>query len=166
MKKILTIYYSYSGNTKKIAEKIHDALGGDIAEIAPVVPYTGDYDAVVEQGNEEVQKGFKPKIRPLTVNPADYDVIVLGTPVWWYTFAPAVKTFLESNDFSHKTIFPFATNGGWIGYTFKDIATSRKAEEKGVTIKKGLNLRFDGNAMRTPQSELNGWISAIAKEEL
>lgn len=81
------------------------------------------------------------------------------------TFAPAVKTFLESNDFSQKTIFPFATNGGWIGYTFKDIAASCKAEEKGVTIKKGLNLRFDGNAMRTPQSELNGWISAIAKEE-
>lgn len=81
------------------------------------------------------------------------------------TFAPAVKTFLESNDFSQKTIFPFATNGGWIWHTFKDIAASCKAEEKGVTIKKGLNLRFDGNAMRTPQSELNGWISAIAKEE-
>ena len=81
------------------------------------------------------------------------------------TFAPAVKTFLESNDFSQETIFPFATNGGWIGHTFKDIAASCKAEEKGVTIKKGLNLRFDGNAMRTPQSELNGWISAIAKEE-
>lgn len=81
------------------------------------------------------------------------------------TFAPSVKTFLESNDFSQKTIFPFATNGGWIGHTFKDIAASCKAEEKGVTIKKGLNLRFDGNAMRTPQSELNGWISAIAKEE-
>ncbi len=81
------------------------------------------------------------------------------------TFAPAVKTFLESNDFSQKTIFPFATNGGWIGHTFKDIAASCKAEEKGVTIKKGLNLRFDGNAMRTPPSELNGWISAIAKEE-
>ena len=46
------------------------------------------------------------------MNHADYDVIVLGTPVWWYTFAPAVKTFLESNDFSQKTIFPFATNGG------------------------------------------------------
>ena len=165
MKKILTVYYSYSGNTKKIAEKIHDALGGDIAEIETVVPYSGDYDAVVDQGNKEVQKGFKPKIRPLPVNHADYDVIVLGTPVWWYTFAPAVKTFLESNDFSQKTIFPFATNGGWIGHTFKDIAASCKAEEKGVTIKKGLNLRFDGNAMRTPQSELNGWISAIAKEE-
>lgn len=81
------------------------------------------------------------------------------------TFAPAVKTFLESNDFSQKTIFPFATNGGWIGHTFKDIAASCKAEENGVTIKKRLNLRFDGNAMRTPQSELNGWISAIAKEE-
>ena len=81
------------------------------------------------------------------------------------TFAPAVKTFLESNDFSQKTIFPFATNGGWIGHTFKDIAASCKAEEKGVTIKKGLNLRFDGNAMRTPQSELNGWISALAQEE-
>ena len=89
------------------------------------------------------------------MNHADYDVIVLGTPVWWYTCSPAMRAFLTAHDLS----------GGWIGHTFKDIAASCKAEEKGVTIKKGLNLRFDGNAMRTPQSELNGWISAIAKEE-
>ena len=61
MKKILTVYYSYSGNTKKIAEKIHDALGGDIAEIETVVPYSGDYDAVVDQGNEECKRASSRK---------------------------------------------------------------------------------------------------------
>ena len=162
----LILYYTYHGNTQRIAERIHAAIGGDIARIDTVAPYTGDYDDVVAQGEREVKRGYLPPLKPMDIDLDRYDTIVLGTPVWWYTFAPAVKTFLESNDFSQKTIFPFATNGGRIGHTFKDIATSCKAEEKGVTIKKGLNLRFDGNAMRTPQSELNGWISAIAKEEL
>lgn len=161
MKKVLIVYYSYTENTKKVAEKIQKEIGGQIAEIKTVTAYSGDYDAVVEQGHQEVKKGYMPAIFPLDVNLADYDTIILGTPVWWYTFAPAIKTFLENNDFSGKTIYPFATNGGWIGHTFKDITTSTHAAEKGVTIAKGLNLRFDGSRMRTSESELKNWLAAI-----
>lgn len=157
MKKILTVYYSYSGNTKKIAEKIHDALGGDIAEIETVVPYSGDYDAVVDQGNEEVQKGFKPKIRPLPVNHADYDVIVLGTPVWWYTCAPATRAFLTAHDLGGKTVYPFATNGGWLGRTLKDVA----ALCPGADVKPGLDVRFNDATLRTPDKTIDRWIAAI-----
>lgn len=56
-----------------------------------------------------------PEIKPLNVNVEAYDRMILGSPVWWYTFAPAMKTFLNTYDLSGKKVFPFATNGGWIG---------------------------------------------------
>ncbi len=157
--KILTVYYSYGGNTQKIAEKIHAAVGGDIAEIQTVTPYTDNYDAVVQQGADEVKRGFMPPLKPLGVNPADYDIIVLGTPVWWYTFAPAVKTFLHDCDLSGKTVYPFATNGGWIGRTLKDIEKACP----GADVKKGVNIRFDGNRLRTPERDIDSFIAAIGK---
>ncbi len=156
--KILTVYYSLGGNTKKIAETVRQTLGGDIAEIKTTRPYPADYDTTVEQGADEVKRGYKPEIEPLGVNVADYDTIVLGTPVWWYTFAPAVKTFLENNDFSGKKAYVFATNGGWIGHTFKDV---QKACGENCAVGKGLNLRFDGTEMRTAESELSGWLKTI-----
>lgn len=72
----------------------------------------GSYEDVVEQGKKEVEAGFMPQINPLSVNLADYDVIAIGTPTWWYTMAPAVLTFLTTNDFTGKTVIPFMTNGG------------------------------------------------------
>ena len=59
----------------------------------------------------EVQRGYEPEIKPLDINIADYDVIAVGTPTWWYTMAPAVKTFLHQQDFTGKTVVPFMTNG-------------------------------------------------------
>ena len=105
MKKLL-VYYSLSGNTAKIAKKIAEKAGCDIAEIKTKVPYTGDYNSIVSQGEDEVNSGFMPEILPLEKNPADYNEIILGTPVWWYTFAPAVKTFLSQTDFFGQTGIP------------------------------------------------------------
>lgn len=155
--KALTVFYSLSGNTKKIADMIRSQVGGDIAEIETAIPYEGDYNAVVKQGKEEIESGFSPKLKPLSVNPAEYDTVILGTPVWWYTFAPAVKSFLEENDLSGKTVYPFATNGGWIGHTFKDF----KKMCSGAEVKNGLNIRFDGNTLRTGESDIKNWIEKI-----
>ena len=60
----------------------------------------------VKQGKDEINKGFKPPIKPINIDLSQYDTIILGTPVWWYTFAPAVKTFIESNNLAGKTIYP------------------------------------------------------------
>lgn len=155
--KTLIVYYSYSGNTKRIAEMIQSKIGGDTARIETVSPYEGDYNSVVEQGKKEVNSGFAPEIKPMNINMSDYDTIVLGTPVWWYTYAPAVKTFLNENDFSGKTVYSFATNGGWIGHTFKDIQN----ECAGSEIKPGLNIRFDEERLVTPESEIYDWINKI-----
>ena len=113
MAKKLVVYYSWSnGNTKRIAEKLAEELGADIRQIDTAEPYKGSYDAVVDQGQEEVNRGYKPEIRPLDVDIKDYDVIAVGTPTWWYTMAPAVLTFLSSHDWSGKKVIPFMTNGG------------------------------------------------------
>lgn len=156
MKKIV-IYYSYGGNTERIAADIGKKIGADTARIDTVIPYSDDYDFVVEQGHQEVNRGYKPEIKPIGVSFADYDTVILGTPVWWYTFAPAVKTFLEDNDLSGKKIYTFATNGGWLGHTFADV---KKACPDSF-VKGGIDIRFDGHTLRTAQSEIDNWARGI-----
>ena len=122
MKKMLIVYYSWSnGNTERIAKKLQSATGADIARIDTKVPYTGSYDDVVNQGQDEVRRGFEPEIKPIGVNVDDYDIIAVGTPTWWYTMAPAVLTFINANNWNGKNVVPFMTNGGWPGHVIKDM---------------------------------------------
>jgi flavodoxin len=163
-KKVLVLYYSYTGNTKLIAQEIQKKLGAstvDLVEVQPVVPYSSDYDKVVDQGHQEVNKGYEPKIKPLGVNIADYDVIVIGTPVWWYHVASPIKTLLSQNNWQGKTVFTYATNAGWIGKTFSDFETGLK----GATIKSKMNILFGRrgslDSIKTPQEEIDTWIDSI-----
>ncbi len=156
MKKLI-LYYSYGGNTRKIAKLIQNEIGADIAEIETVIQYTGAYDDVVEQGQQEVNSGFMPEIKDINVDLAFYDCIIIGSPVWWYTFAPAIKAFLTQNDLSNKLIYPFATNGGWIGHTFSDFKTICPAS----TVKRGLDIEFSGSSLVTSESEIKNWIKAF-----
>lgn len=153
----LTIYYSYSGNTKRIAQKIHTKIGGDLAEIVPLEPYPDDYDKVVLQGRQEVNQRSKPEILPLNVDLSGYDRILLGTPVWWYTFAPAVRTFLSQYDLSGKTVFPFVTHGGWIGHTEKDIQSACA----GASVERALSVQMNGSNLFTPEGKIDHWISKL-----
>ena len=122
MKKMLIVYYSWSnGNTERIAKKLESIAGGELLKIDTATPYSGSYNDVVDQGQREVNSGYEPELKPIDVNIADYDVIAVGTPTWWYTMAPAVKTFLHQNDLSGKTVVPFMTNGGWPGHVIKDM---------------------------------------------
>lgn len=155
--KTLIVYYSYSGNTRKIADTILKRLGGDAAEIETAAPYPADYNEVVDQGQKEVNQGYMPAIKPLVKDPAAYDTVVLGTPVWWYTFAPAVKTFLAQNDLSGKTVYPFITNGGWIGHTVQDIENAIP----NAAVKEAVNIRFNGSDLSVSVSEIENWIAKI-----
>ena len=156
--KTLIVYYSYPGNTKSIAEMIQKKTGADILRIETVVPYDNDYNKVVDQGQSEVNRGCCPEIKPLNIDPGQYDTIILGTPVWWYTFAPAMHTFLKTQDWKGKTIYPFATNGGWIGHTFKDI----KDACTGAEVKSGMNIKFDEATLRTSVKDIENWIDKIS----
>lgn len=157
MKKLLTVYYSWSnGNTERVAKKLHETAGGDILRIDTAKPYTGGYDAVVKQGQEEVERGYEPELKPLGVDISDYDVIVVGTPTWWYTMAPAVLTFLHGHDFSGKIVVPFMTNGGWPGHVIKDMEKACP----GAMFAQAMQVRFDsdgGDRLETPEKKIDEW---------
>ena len=93
--KLWIVSYSLSGNTKGIADRLHKELGGTMTEIETVVPYTGDYNAIVAQGEDEIRRGFMPDIRPLGANAADYDTVILGTPVWAGRCSSVIRGFLK-----------------------------------------------------------------------
>ena len=161
MKKPLIVYYSWScGNTERIAKALQGVAGGDLVKLETAVPYAGSYNDVVDQGQREVNAGFEPELKPLSVNVADYDVIAVGTPTWWYTMAPAVKTFLHSQDFSGKTVVPFMTNGGWPGHVIKDM----KAACPGADFACEMQVKFDsngGNCLETPENKIKTWAQSV-----
>lgn len=111
-KKILVAYYSYSGNTKEVAEAIHDKVGGDIFEIKTEGSYPEEYRPMTAQAKKEIQDGYRPKLTTSVDNIKQYDVIFLGSPNWWGTITPQVSSFLDSYDLSGKTVIPFITHGG------------------------------------------------------
>lgn len=135
--KILVVYYSHSGNTETIARLIGQESGGVLAEIRPQAAYPQDYNTVVAQAKGEIQRGFLPALAPDAVpDPAEYDVVLIGTPNWWSTVAPPIATFLTENDLNGKTVAPFCTHGGGgVGHIEQDIqrlcphATVRRAFE-------------------------------------
>lgn len=160
-KKMLIVYYSLSsGNTKRIAEMMQEKTNADIVRIETVEPYSGSYDEIVNQGQDEVNRGFMPEIGALDVKLSEYDVIAVGTPTWWYTIAPAVHTFLEGNNWKGKTVIPFVTNGGWPGHVISDI----KSYCKGAEFICEKEIQFDstgGDKLQTPVSEIEGWIADV-----
>ena len=114
--KSLVTYFSASGVTKKVAEKLAEAAGADLFEIKPVVAYTeADLNWMDKKSRSSIEmndKSFRPAIAEKCNNMADYDVVYIGFPIWWYVAPTIINTFLESYDFSGKTIVLFATSGG------------------------------------------------------
>ena len=87
-KKVLVLYYSQTSNTKTVAQEIASRLGADMEEIVPVKPYDGDFQATIARCNQERQQGITPEIQPIKADLAKYDVIFLGYPIWFGTYAP------------------------------------------------------------------------------
>ena len=126
MMKTLVAYFSASGVTAKAASALASAIDGDLYEIKPAVPYT-DADLNWRDQNSRSSIEMKdPTSRPALADTdapiAGYDRILLGFPIWWYTAPAIIRTFLESYDFSGKTIILFATSGGsGLGKTASDL---------------------------------------------
>ena len=116
---------------------------------------------ILDKGGSD-KAGGKPGMCNLAddCNLADYDVIAVGTPTWWYTMAPAVRTFLHQNDFSGKIVVPFMTNGGWPGHVIKDMQKACK----GATACCSMQIQFDstgGSRLQTPTAEIESWIKEV-----
>lgn len=116
MSKTLVAYFSCSGVTKSVAQDISNITGADIFEIQPKIPYTSkDLNWMDKNSRSSVEMknpNSRPEIANSIENIADYDTIYVGFPIWWYVAPTIIDTFLESYDFSQKTIIPFATSGG------------------------------------------------------
>ena len=108
----LVVYHSYSGNTKLVAEAVAKALGADVEALHPAKPLHASGVGYVMWGLRQLVSQHKPALLPLTHDPRTYDLIVLGTPVWSYTFTPPVRTFLEGIDLSGKQVALFCCHGG------------------------------------------------------
>ncbi|MFA6215113.1 MAG: flavodoxin [Patescibacteria group bacterium] len=114
--KAIVIYYSLTGNTKFIAEQIAQKSGAEILALKPEKDFKAGHNLVtILWGGRQSMTKVKPKLLPLTKNPADYDLIFLGTPVWAFTFAPAVRSFLAENKIKDKKIALFLCHGGTPG---------------------------------------------------
>lgn len=108
----LIVYYSWSGNTRKIAKLIHEIVDGDILELVPEKPYPASYRETVERAKEEIRMGYKPSLKTKFEDVSKYDLIFIGTPNWWGKLAPPVVTFLSQYDFYGLKIAPFISHGG------------------------------------------------------
>ena len=140
--KSLVAYFSCSGVTKKTAELLSDVAGADLFEIRPEVPYTkADLDWMDKKSRSTVEMN-DPSSRPAIADKVEhmeqYDTVYVGFPIWWYVAPTIINTFLESYDFSGKTIIPFCTHeGSGMGHSERDIRTCCPTAQ----ILKGLPLR-------------------------
>jgi len=122
-KSILIAYYSWSGNTRRIAERIHTLVGGTLFEIEPLEPYPTDYNVCVKQARKEISAGYRPPLARYCPNAETYELVFVGSPNWWSSIAPPVATFLEQTPLSGKSIAPFCSHGGGgAGRVAEDIA--------------------------------------------
>lgn len=156
MSKILVAYFSASGVTKKVAEKLAALVNADIHEIKPKVPYTkADLNWMDKKSRSSVEmndKTFRPEIVKEDLNLSSYDTILLGFPIWWYVAPTIINTFLENYDFSGKRIVLFATSGSsGFGNTIKELKPSVADAE--IVEGKILN--------RASNDQLKDWIAGL-----
>lgn len=156
--KTLVAYFSASGVTANVAKLLAEAAGADLFEIKPAVPYTNaDLNWMDKKSRSTVEmqdKSSRPAIAAPCSNLADYDTIFVGFPIWWYVAPTIINTFLESEDFSGKTVIPFATSGGsGVGDTDKYLHPSCSEQTAWRPAK-----RFAGS---TGAAELQKWVEGL-----
>ena len=128
--KMLVLYYSQTSNTQAVAKEIAKRLDADIEQIVMEQPYDGDFQATIDRCMKEREEGVLPDIKPVAANLADYDVVFIGFPVWFGTYAPPVAAFLNQVDLSGKKIVPFCTFGsGGLESSVKDLVRAEPNAE-------------------------------------
>jgi flavodoxin len=147
-RKILIAYFSRTGNTRHVANRIQPRVGGDVFELRTVHTYPQEYRATTEQAKREQETGFRPRLTAEVQNMAEYDTVFIGYPNWWGTLPMAFFTFLEKYDFSGKTLIPFCTHeGSRLGRGVADIRTLCPSSK----ILEGIALR--GGSVRSDSAE-------------
>ncbi|MFP3155935.1 NAD(P)H-dependent oxidoreductase [Lachnospiraceae bacterium ZAX-1] len=158
MSRKLVAYFSASGVTSKLAKTLAEAAGADLYEIKPEVPYTKadlDWQDNKSRSSIEMQDpSSRPAVADKNANIAAYDVVFVGFPIWWYVAPTILNTFLESYDFSGKTIVPFATSGS---------SELGKTKEKLQPCVSETAIWKDGKLLNgTPsKDDLDAWVKSL-----
>ena len=155
--KTLVAYFSCSGVTAAVAKEIASATKGDLHEIKPAVPYTSadlNWNNQSSRSSLEMRdKSSRPAIGNKVENMEEYDTVFVGFPIWWYVAPTIINTFLESYDFSGKTVIPFATSGGsGVGDTDRYLHSSCSKETKWIPATR---LSRSSSAIKKWVNELN-----------
>ena len=155
-KKSLVLFYSWSGNTRRIAQIIAEKTGADLRELQPETPYSQNYNAVLSQAKQEIQQKQYPALRPIDMDWNAYDVVYLGTPNWWSSIAPPVSSFHEVMP-TNKTIIPFCTpfcthGGGGEGH----IAHDMRSYCIGCDVLPLLSIQGDGG--KRAEAQVEQWL--------
>ena len=153
MSKVLVAYFSASGVTAKVAEKLAKSIEADLYGIAPAVPYTrADLNWMDKKSRSTVEmndRSSRPAIGTQADNMEQYETVFVGFPIWWYREPSIIDTFMESYDFTGKTVVPFATSGG---SGLGDSSANMQALAPGAKVMEG--KRFQG---RASEAELKTW---------
>ncbi len=138
---VLIVYYSWSGNTRCIANQIQKITGADIFEIKLVTPYSSDYSTVLDQAKRDKKIQVRPQIVNHVGRWAHYNTIILGYPNWWASIPMPIASFLEAYDFDEKIIIPFCSHGG--GRFGQSLTTISKLVPD-ATMGEALSVRYSG----------------------
>lgn len=153
---ILVAYFSWSGNTEAMANLIAEQTGGTLFEIAPATPYTEDYDALLDIAQQEQADNARPELAATVENWDSYDVVLVGYPDWWSDAPMVIYSFLESYDWTGKTLVPFCTSGGsGFGRSLDRLPDSAP----GATILEGLHV--SGSSAADSGEEVAEWIAGL-----
>ena len=158
MSKKLVAYFSASGTTAKVAKTLAEAAGADLYEIKPAVPYTrADLNWMDKNARSTMEmndRASRPAISDRNARVENYDTVFVGFPIWWYVAPTIINTFLESYDFSNKTVILFATSGG-SGFG-QAVAGLRVSVPASCVIREGKIL----NGRQTAQG-LKAWLESL-----
>ena len=156
--KVLVVYYSLTGHTKDIAEQIAAKTGADIFEIKTVETYSSP--SVYMKSKKELTSKNYPELQGNLPNVADYDTIFVGGPVWWYTMAPALYSYLKVTDFGGARVVPFSTQGSNFGSFYKDFADMAKNAQ--ILQSENFN-NIDEKYKEQVSNKINAWLNKLSK---
>lgn len=152
-RKILAVYFSWGGTTKRVAEEIVSLTKADIFRIEPVTPYPTEYTPCTEVAKVEVDEGIRPNLKSVVKDLDQYDTIFVGCPVWWHTAPMVIWSFLESQNynFKGKTIIPFCTYAA----TYRDETLAK------IVALTPESMHLTGFGSRGSSSGVKNWLQQI-----
>lgn len=154
--KTLIVYFSWGGNTRTVANHIHDLIGGDMVEVETVVPYPDTYEEVTQIAPGELASDYRPELKTKVENMDEYDTLIVGTPIWGSHLTPAMKSFLASYDLSGKAIAPFCTHGG--SGTAQSVNDIRSVCPNSTILS---SLAIYGNRAENARNDVEEWLQQI-----